>query len=316
MNFKRLLKNSTKYTFSQVNSSLLQYSPKLWLIGDGRSGTTWITNLLNHDKYYREMFEPYHPLYTKGISTNLIHKYIRPNEKEDFTLKIYKKIFMGKLWNERIDTDNRVYPFYKGLIVKDIFSNLHAKWVVNNIDDINVILLMRNPFAVALSKFKLKHWEWVTNPLSFLADTPLVEDYLSEFTDLINRVSEENDYILNQILIWSIIHYIPFQQFRKDEINVLFYEDVLLNPHNIIGNFDKSFGISRSNLNQNIISKPSKVASENRLKGETSINSWKNEIPPKTIDTGMKILEAFSLENIYSTESTPSELVVNSLFRL
>jgi hypothetical protein len=40
--------------------------PIVWVIGDGRSGTTWLMELINWRKTYREMFEPFHPRFVNG----------------------------------------------------------------------------------------------------------------------------------------------------------------------------------------------------------------------------------------------------------
>ena len=33
----------------------------VFLAGTGRSGTTWLAGLINHDQSYRDVFEPFHP---------------------------------------------------------------------------------------------------------------------------------------------------------------------------------------------------------------------------------------------------------------
>ena len=37
------------------------YRRSVYLAGDGRSGTTWISEIINCDNRYRYMFEPFHP---------------------------------------------------------------------------------------------------------------------------------------------------------------------------------------------------------------------------------------------------------------
>ena len=34
-----------------------------WMVGSGRSGTTWLASLINADHTMREVFEPVHPLF-------------------------------------------------------------------------------------------------------------------------------------------------------------------------------------------------------------------------------------------------------------
>ncbi len=57
------------------------YKDVLWLIGDGRSGTTWVSSLINFDSHYREMFEPFHPAMVGEMDFLLPHQYVRPGDK-------------------------------------------------------------------------------------------------------------------------------------------------------------------------------------------------------------------------------------------
>ena len=71
-----------------------------------------------------------------------------------------------------------------------------------------------------------KDWVWMTDPMKFLDQPELVEDYLLPFIPLINEVSERGDYLEKLLLIWCIINYIPLKQFNKEELLIVFYEDV------------------------------------------------------------------------------------------
>lgn len=90
---------------------------------------------------------------------------------------------------------------------------------------------MRNPFSVALSTYKTKDSGWFTDPLVLLNQTALFEDYLHPFEDAIRKISIGNDYILCQILIWSIINYVPLRQFKLCQIHICFYEDIINDPN-------------------------------------------------------------------------------------
>jgi hypothetical protein len=282
------------------------YQHKLWLIGDGRSGTTWLSNLINYDNYFRNIYEPFHPQIVPQANFLSSHHYERPSDENQHLHKFAEEVFAGCFWHPRTDSDNTI-RIYKGLLIKDIFANLLSYWVHNNFRDVKTILLIRNPFAVAMSKYMKKNWTWVTDPISLLNQSKLRDDYLQEFKELIFETSKKNDFILNQILIWSIIHYVPFRQFNSDQIHLMFYEDVFANPVGEISKLENYVGKEFNDLPKHIIEKPSKVGGFNLERGMSPITSWKNDIPTSIIDQGYKILERFGLENLYNEKSLPNK---------
>jgi hypothetical protein len=179
-------------------------------------------------------------------------------------------------------------------------------------------MLIRNPFAVALSKYKKKDWFWMTNPEELLTQSALFEDYLYPFEDLIRDAG--NDYIEKQILIWSIIHYVPLLQFKEEQICIVFYEDIYEYPDRelpVIFDFIKS-GTNDHLDNKGwseILNRPSRYSrmESNILKGKSPITSWKNELSARQIDNGYRILSRFGLEYLYDENVKPQREVLDNL---
>lgn len=294
----------------KVNSFLNNYREVIWLLGDGRSGTTWVADLINYNKDYRESFEPFHPKLIPDANFLVPHQYIRANHLDSKLITFASNIFSGKYTNPRIDSNNHSL-IYKGLLIKDIFANLLSYAVSLQFPKVKPILLIRNPFSVALSKYKKKNWFWVTEPLDLLNQKELHEDYLEYFEDIIKETSSKKNYILNQILIWSIINYIPLHQFSPNSIHISFYEEIYMNPNQEISkilNFVRAENKNRFvNLKDDIIKKPSRVigTESNLLAGTSPITSWKNEINPKIIDEGFELLGYFGFDDLYNETSFP-----------
>lgn len=307
---KKVIKKSSKLTLFHANHLLKKYDPTLWLVGDGRSGTTWVSNLVNNDQYFREVFEPFHPHYMQQMQFLSSHHYVRPHENNERLFKAASDVFAGKLWSARTDMHNKL-DIYNGLIVKDIFANLFCNWVYHHFPHIKIALLVRNPFAVALSKYKKKGWKWVDDPMTLYNQTHLAQDYLKPYEGLIKQICNENDYMLKQILIWSIIHYVTFHQFQPNQIHVIFYENVFANPRKEIADLYTFIGKEFNDLSIEAIQKHSRVVGDNIRNGKSPIDSWLNELPSETIDKGLRILKEFGLENLYQSTSMPNEFNLN-----
>jgi hypothetical protein len=247
------------------------------------------------------MFEPFHPKY---ISFLRAHQYLKPGDTNKDMEKMATKVYSGKASSYRMDRENNSIA-YRGLLIKDIFANLFARWASVQFPNIKIILLVRNPFAVALSKFNKSLGYWLLDPIELLQQERLYEDYLCPFEDLIKAKSRKNDYILNQIVIWSIIHYVPIRQFPPNSIHVVFYEHVYKQPYNEIFRIQQFVNPANRQhpltIDNHIIKQPSRVSGpeSNIVLGNSPITSWKNKVNAKIIDEGFKILQAFGFEGLY-----------------
>ena len=228
-------------------------------------------------------------------------------------LKLTCKVFSGTFFHRRVDQGN-LKLVYNRLLIKDIFANLFAYWAYEHFPHLKIILLIRNPFAVALSKYKVRDWPWMKDPKKFLDQSDLLEDYLSPFEDMIRQVGDS--FLERQILIWSIIHYVLLLQFNSNSLCTIFYEDFYRNPEREllrIANFKSDRGVQAIQaIDPQVLNRPSKVSGNqsNIIKGNSPIDAWKNEIPIEQIDKGYKILNRFGLDCLYKDDVHPDRRVV------
>lgn len=287
-----------------------------WLIGDGRSGTTWVADLLRKSLSYRIVYEPFHPDCIAEKPSLPLNSYLRPGDTAPLSEVIVESVFSGKFSHERTDGRN-LSLVYKGLLVKDIFANLFACWVANQFPDLKIILLIRNPFAVALSKYKKRDWLWMTNPIDFLQQSTLFDDYLRPYEDLILGVGD--DYIERQVMIWAIIHYVPLLQFKHERIHVVFFEDIYTNPKQEFSSLFEYLrpgsGYTDLSIPEKVFKRPSKVSGKesNIVMGNSPVDSWINELSSKQIESGFKILERFGLDKMYHENGLPYQRLAGFL---
>lgn len=315
---KKVIKRLARLPAASINYHLDNYQDVVWVGGDGRSGTTWLSDLINWDKRCRELFEPLHPGFVKQARSFGFFPYIRPEDSSSLVSTfLLRSVLSGKFKNFRADV-SQPQLFYQGLLIKAIFANLLMGWLHKNAPSTKKILIIRNPFSVALSKQRYQHWIWMTNPKQFLDQKLLMSDYLMPFEHLIH--ASKDNFIENQILIWAIIHYVPFQQLAQGDVHVLFYEDLFLNPEVEISKvfrylYDEEINVFDEALLSKI-RKPSRTQGKkfSTLSSASPLDIWKNELQPTQIDSGMKILEEFGLDSIYSANSLPGENALGKIF--
>lgn len=313
-----LIIRPTKKIIVQANYHLGAYKKAVWLIGDGRSGTTWVSDLINFKNRYRDMFEPFHPMMIDSANFFIPHYYLRPDDQDPKMEAFAADIFSGKFTHPRVDDANRLHLF-KGVIVKDIFANLFSYWMSRHFPQIKVILLIRNPFAVALSKYKLIKWFWPSEPLDLWNQRSLQEDFLMPYEDLIKKTSREGDFIAKQLLIWSIINYVPLRQFTPGSILPVFYESVYNDPirelSTIYRYIDPDNNHQHTMPGHRAINRLSSVAGihSTLTHNKSPLTAWKNELMPAQIDNGLTILSHFGLAELYDDKSNPDHTILAAL---
>ena len=136
---------------------LARYDQTVFLAGTGRSGTTWLEDLINFDGSYRVMFEPFHTRRTDVLREWNYRQYLRPTNLDEKFVHPATQILSGKVRSKWID-QFRCRPIVTRRLIKDIRANLILKWIKHNFPEIRIVLLLRHPCAVASSKLQ-QDWE-------------------------------------------------------------------------------------------------------------------------------------------------------------
>lgn len=286
-----------------------QYKHTIWLIGSGRSGTTWISSIINYKNDFRELFEPFHtmfPIMSKmGFKKHLLLD--DKTKKRGFRI-LAGVVLKGKIYNSRVEENNKITKLFSSeiLLVKDIFANLMSYELCSKNPEIKPILIIRNPYAVALSKTKKKDWPWMHDPKDFLLQKRLREKYLLPFESKILHISQNGSYFERQVLIWCIINYVPLTQFNKGQLLITFYEDWCSNPNYELNRVYNYIGLGTSTLND--INDHSKFTSPSKTSAskEFNINEWKSNLSTIEINAGQEILKCFGFDKLYDSNSSPN----------
>jgi hypothetical protein len=249
------------------------------------------------------MFEPFHPHFVEEMRSLPLFFYARPNNSDCSFEKRAEMVFTGRLMNDRVDSHNGC-RLYRRLLVKDIFAHLFAAAVRCRFPQTRLVIILRNPFDVALSKLALRPWHWMENPCNFLCQPHLVDDYLSPFQDMIRGCPD--DFVARQLMIWSIIHYVLLRQIAGSDVCVVFYERLRQAPESEFRKvLDYIYPGKINQVSSEMLARcrrPSRVSrpfhvSVTGLKNQR-LEDWQREY-------GAKILSAFGLSSLYGPDGAP-----------
>jgi hypothetical protein len=273
----------------------------IFLAGTGRSGTTWVSNVINYRKSYREMFEPFRPKTVPEVAHFKNKQYIRPDSQDPRFLEPVKAILAGRISNWWVDQYNTRF-FATRRLIKDIRANLFLKWLHTQFPKIPIVLLLRHPCAVALSKRKLK---WQIYMETFLSQPELMEDYLEPFAEVMACTENEFD---KHVLDWCIETYVPLKQFKPGEIHLIFYENFCLEPEQEARRLFQFLGIPYDPQRvQQVIRRPSELSQPDSpiQNGGDLVSSWMKHITPQETQRAIQLLRLFGLDQIYGSGPLP-----------
>lgn len=273
------------------------------LAGTGRSGTTWVSNLINFKNDYRYMFEPFHNQKVKIMQKNFEYRqYLNPNKLSENHYQLIKKVVQGKVRNLWIDSHNRKL-LSKHRLIKDIRANFILYYIYKYFPEIPIIFVIRHPCAVAYSKIKLG---WKIDLDNLLQQEQLNRDYLNPYRSFIKDVNKNGTDFEKHIVLWCIENYIPLKQFEDiDDILFLFYENLCLYPEQEIPRLFKYLGKQADDRVYSILNIPSQVTRKDSSinVGENIIKSWGVKITLDQMERSKEILREFGLDTLYNTNS-------------
>lgn len=296
-----------------ANRILGRFDDVVWILGEGRSGTTWATSLLDPPGRLRVVFEPFHPHRTPELADLAgPYAYARPGDRHPRLEAVVDKIFSGRLLSPRTMPREKRW-LYDGLVVKDIFANLIAAWTVSLHPEIRPVLLLRHPIAVAKSKLALDDWFWFREPVDLLADEALLEDHLSPFEAVIHDARTQLE---KYVALWCISTLIPLKMMQPEQLVVIHYEVLRSDPHGEAARLATRLG--RPDPDQSMVElvaqRPSRTSrSHEGVQQVARTDDLTEGIEPIAFQRAMGILDRFGLTGLYGGTSMPDPSVAVDL---
>ena len=276
------------------------YRNSIFLAGSGRSGTTWVSDIINYNNEYRYVFEPFHPEKVKICEVFEHKQYLRPEDQREEFLRPARTILSGRLksrWADRFHS-----RFLSGRrLIKDIRANLMLGWIHANFPEMPIVFLLRHPCAVANSKIKLG---WKPDINELLSQRELVEDFLKPFEDEMRSAKTDFE---RHVLSWCVENYVPLAQLKRGEVHLAFYENLSENPRGEVG---RLFAFLGKDFDEGVferMKKPSLLSREGSavLSGGRLADSWQKHVTAAQLERAVEILGLFRLNAVYSEKTMP-----------
>jgi hypothetical protein len=268
----------------------------VFLAGSGRSGTTWLSEIINHRRGYRYVFEPFNPREVDSFGHFCTKQYLRPEDRREKFLEPARLALTGRLrdrWTDRFN--GRIVA--RRRLIKDIRANLLLGWMRANFPGMPIILLLRHPCAVVASRLALG---WKDHLSETMEQRELVEDFLFPMEAEIRAAKGDFE---RHLFLWCIDNYVPLKQFRPQEVHLTFYENLLARPEAELQSLFASLGEDFDERVYRRLRRPSPLSRKNTP--SPSLEGWRTRVSANQLERTIEILGLFGLDHLYGEGAMP-----------
>jgi hypothetical protein len=278
----------------------------------GRSGTTWLGELINHRQGFRVLFEPFLAARVPEAAPFDYLAYIQPGDRQPDRIQAARAILRGEAsgdWANKLAGSQ-----HEGaVLLKDIRTNLMLAWLSEIEPAVRLVLLVRHPLQVTHSWVKLgwkkeafgtrTNFETIVQQETLLRDFPLIREVAGRI--------DPDDLFQDVLFQWCVYHLVPLQQLTPGQVRVVFYEDLVLRPEPTLEMLFAYLGMPYGW--DGLAAAWSRASSTNYLKRDHDrlssaelVNSWVEEFSAGQIHWAMDLLDEFGLDGLYDDQGLPT----------
>lgn len=202
------------------------------LAGPGRSGTTWLADVIASASGVQQIFEPllFNPhVYDladwspPSVETYLRLYYLRPDGDYPGWNALLNRILRGRYRTYLTDTERSSF-FPKRYLIKEVRANLMLGYIHDHFQP-SLIYLMRHPCAVIASRMRLG---WQVDLDELLDQETLVADYLSDWVGDVEQARANP--IASHAIWWAVESAVAARDLATRPHYPVFYEQLLMEP--------------------------------------------------------------------------------------
>jgi hypothetical protein len=278
--------------------SHLQMGKKpIFIVGHGRSGTTWVGDTFKQAPGAICYHEPCNPKVVKEGDHSHWFRYARPDKGDPYFEACLDNAFKGLLTNRRYllkQFYRRFFPGYR-VVVKGVAPLMSLEWVYKRFKP-EILFIIRHPCAVALSEInKNTPVERVIDEI--LKQPDLIEDHLKAYVPVLEKAKTPYEIYG---AVWAARNRVIADLIPKyPEWKIAYYEDLCIDPGRSFRDLFDHFNLDWTDKVQKYINrstnkeKPGAFSTYRVTKNQ--INKWKKKLTPDEINQVRNFVEPFNL---------------------
>jgi hypothetical protein len=254
------------------------------LAGSGRSGTTWIGNVLCALKGVQPIFEPLFPPWNETVreitgwdTSNPYFRavYLRDRGNYREWRQLWYQILTGRHRNYWTDYQRETY-FPNRFLIKEVRANMMLAYLYQQFKP-RIVYVLRHPCAVIYSRLVAQQ-PWHADVRDLLSQEELVVDYL---TPWIAEIEKEKDLVGTHAVWWAVENLVALQQLANIPHYFVHFEELVLNPKEILQPLIAWLGYEKLPPKvMKILSQPSRMSNRNLVYRDTRdrLSYWQHHL--------------------------------------
>jgi len=292
---------------------------KIVVLGFGRSGTTWIADIISKILGQLILFEPIHPSVT-DLAAKFSYSTVNGNELSESLKSFYADILSKqhrRKWLMRNHVPDRLEKISESFLdilweecsivgFKEIRANFLIEWFMKELNA-RIVFIMRHPGATVSSiKGRSNFWEfgWPETYNMFLKRTIYHDHYKDhQIANCLDVVERAETYAEQCAVMWAITHAIALPELNRLGLPVFFYEEFYDLPFESSRELMRYLGYGDVNIHPSYLFTPSmttlmtihgiKIMEEERAR--QGIAFFEEKLSKKELDDIMKIVTTFGI---------------------
>ena len=261
------------------------------LASSGRSGSTWLGDMLAAGPGVQQIFEPLDPrnsaVYRRlmdwppGLTPSAFKRqYLRPDADAPEWVAFWEDVLCGRVRTYLTDY-TRTSFFPKRFLIKTIRANMMLGFADERFHP-RIVFLMRHPAAVINSMFYRVKAAWPADVQDLLAQEALVEDYLRPWVGEMERVSNAFEALA---VWWAVENRVALAQLAGREHYLIFYEWLSLRPGEEMAGLLRWLGLPENATPPHLLHRYSRMTSVKQRQSQerdvmTRLSAWQRELTP------------------------------------
>jgi hypothetical protein len=257
-------------------------SQAILLAGSGRSGTTWLADLICSVPGTQQVFEPLRELarwLPAGAPPYPKSSYLRPEGHYPYWYTVLQCVLTGQsrtYWTDSVRTSF----FPKRYLVKEIRANLMLGYIHDHFHP-RIVYLSRHPCAIVASRVRLG---WRVNLDDLLSQEELIEDHLARWVGRIERA--KTNPVMSHAIWCAVESLVATSHLSTRRHCHAYYEHLLASPEASLREVVSWLGLDPRSIPAGKIGQDSHTTwregySNNRQDAEQRLSSWKGQLSKK-----------------------------------